>query len=63
MTQTKYHIGDTLIINSGHAVVVRQQLTNRQLQVSYGFDRNGNDILGVIDITIHLTIEPIDSIN
>jgi hypothetical protein len=55
MTQTKYFIGDTLTLTSGYVVVVRKAITKRLLRVSYGFDSKGNDILSVIDVTIHLT--------
>lgn len=53
MTHTKYIAGDTLQVGN-YTVTVRKVITNRLLRVSYGFDRNGNDILSVIDITIHL---------
>ena len=54
MTQTKYFIGDTLTIYTGFIVTVRAVITKRILKVSYGFDANGNDMLGLIDTTIHL---------
>lgn len=55
MTQTKHFIGETLAITSGHAVTVRAIITKRLLRVSYGLDSKGNDILSVVDITIHLS--------
>jgi hypothetical protein len=55
MTHTNtYFAGDTLTIKSGFTVTVRKVISKRYLKVSYGFDSKGNDILSVIDITIHL---------
>ena len=43
-----YHIGDTLTLITSSTVVIRKVITSSMLRVSYGFDSNGNDILGLI---------------
>lgn len=52
-----YHTGQTLQIKgiyTTHTVTVRKVVTRDLLSVSYGFDRNGNDIVGLINVNIHL---------
>lgn len=53
-----YHVGQTLQIKglyTTHTVTVIKVITRDLLSVSYGFDCNGNDIVGLININIHLS--------
>lgn len=50
----KYQIGDMLETYSGFIVEVKEIVTVAILRVSYGLDRNGKDMLGLINVDIHL---------
>lgn len=57
---TQYYIGQTLQLKgistpANVTVTVRKVVTKTLLRVSYGFDRKGQDIIGIIDTTIHLS--------